>query len=103
MGSIYGPKNEVLWDFKKLWNQTNLEMRDNRNCPESPLTKNNINNFIIKNDFYRKSLNDALQFDIKDLHWIFSDISCAYSAGIIAANCKNIDISTCSNFLAKHR
>ena len=62
-----------------------------------PKHKNNVilagNGSIIKNDFYRKSLNDALQFDIKDLHWIFSDISCAYSAGIIAANCKNIDIS----------
>mgnify|MGYP001158305103 CR=1 FL=1 len=64
---------------------------------EMKFNKNKVilagNGSIIKNDFYRKSLNDALQFDIKDLHWIFSDISCAYSAGIIAANCKNIDIS----------
>ena len=64
---------------------------------EMNINKNNViiagNGSIIKNDFYRKSLNDALQFDVNDLHWIFSDISCAYSAGIIAAQCKNIDIS----------
>ena len=58
------------------------------------------NGSIIKNDFYRKSLNDALQFDLNDLHWIFSDVSCAYSAGIIAAQCNNIDISI--NNVIKH-
>ena len=51
------------------------------------------NGSIIKNKFYRKSLNDSLQFDINDLHWIFSDISCAYSAGIMAAKYKKINIS----------
>ena len=48
---------------------------------------------IIKNNFYRKLLNDSLQFDIGKLHWIFSDISCAYSSGIISAKCRKINIS----------
>jgi len=51
------------------------------------------NGSIIKNDFYRKLLNDALQFDIGELSWVFSDISCAYSSGIIAAKCDKINIS----------
>jgi len=51
------------------------------------------NGSIIKNNFYRKSLNDALQFDVSGIHWIFSDIPCSYSSAIIAAQCNNIDIS----------
>ena len=48
---------------------------------------------IIKNNFYRKLLNDALEFDIGKIHWIFSDISCAFSSGIISAKCRKINIS----------
>ena len=58
------------------------------------------NGSIIKNDFYRKCLNDALQFDISNLHWIFSDICCAYSSGIIAAQCQKINVSV--NDIIKH-
>ena len=62
-------------------------------CNFLKFNKNNVilagNGSVIKNDFYRKSLNDALQFDIKDLHWIFSDISAAYGAGMIAALSKD--------------
>ena len=39
------------------------------------------------------STTSTKSFDIKNLNWIFSDISCAYSAGIISAQCRNIDIS----------
>jgi N-acetylglucosamine kinase-like BadF-type ATPase len=58
------------------------------------------NGSVIKNDYYRKSLNDALQFDILDLNWIFSDISCSYSSGIIAAQCNDINLSI--NDIIKH-
>ena len=48
---------------------------------------------IIKNNFYRKLLNDALQFDLKNIRWVFSDLSTAYISGIISANCRNIRVS----------
>jgi len=50
------------------------------------------NGSVIRNDFYRKNLNNALMFDIPDLAWTFSDLSAAYGAGIIAAKSKNVDI-----------
>lgn len=48
---------------------------------------------IIKNDFYRKVLNDALQFEFKKIHWIFSNLSSAFGAGLMAAKFKNIKVS----------
>ncbi len=48
---------------------------------------------IIKNNFYRKLLNDALQFDLKNIRWVFSDLSTSYISGIISANCRNIKVS----------
>ena len=59
--------------------------------------KNNImisaHGSIIKNDFYRKLLNDALQFDLNNIHWVLSDISTAYIPGILSAKCRDIKIS----------
>ena len=59
--------------------------------------KNNImisgHGSIIKNDFYRKLLNDALRFDLNNIHWVLSDISTAYIAGVLSAKCRNIKIS----------
>ena len=52
-----------------------------------------INGNVIKNNFYRKMLNEALQFDFKKIHWVFSDIDSAIGAGILASNYKGIDIS----------
>ena len=51
-----------------------------------------INGSIIKNNFYRKLLAEALQFDFKKIHWVSSAISSAYGAGLMAANYNNIDI-----------
>jgi len=48
---------------------------------------------VIKNSFFRKLLNQSLEFDFKNIHWVLSDISPAYSAGILAAATKNINIS----------
>ena len=48
---------------------------------------------VIKNDFYRKLLNEALQFDLKKIKWIFSDLSSAYGAGIVASKFKGINVS----------
>ena len=52
-----------------------------------------INGNVIKNNFYRKMLNEALQFDFKKIHWVSSDIDSAIGAGILASNFKGIDIS----------
>ena len=59
--------------------------------------KNNIiisaHGSVIKNNFYRNLLNDALQFELSNIHWVLSDISTAYIAGIISAKCRNIEIT----------
>jgi len=50
------------------------------------------NGSIIKNNFYRRLLSDALQFDFKEVHWIFSNLSAAYGAGLIIAEVNNIEV-----------
>ena len=50
------------------------------------------NGSIINNNFYRNCLNQALEFDFKKIHWVSSNISPAYSAGIMAAACVNINV-----------
>jgi N-acetylglucosamine kinase-like BadF-type ATPase len=64
---------------------------------EMNFNKENIiiagNGSIIKNDFYRSLIVDSLKFDFNNINWIFSDIPCSFSAGILAAQGKNIDIS----------
>ena len=61
-----------------------------------------INGNVIKNNFYRKMLNEALQFDFKKIHWIFSNIDSAIGAGILASNYKGIDISL-KTIIRKHK
>lgn len=50
------------------------------------------NGSIMRNNFYRKTLNDALQFDFPNIKWTFSNISNAYGAGLLAARLHDIDI-----------
>ena len=50
------------------------------------------NGSVIRNAFYRKNVSQSLEFDYKKIHWVFSDLSPAYSSGILAAACKNINI-----------
>ena len=50
------------------------------------------NGSIIRNDFFRKTLNDALQFDFPNIKWTFSNISNAYGAGLLAARLHDIDV-----------
>jgi len=47
------------------------------------------NGSVIKSNIYRKSLNDSLSFHFKNVRWVFSDISAAYGAAIIAAISKD--------------
>ena len=61
-----------------------------------------INGNVIKNNFYRKILNEALQFDFKKIHWVSSDIDSAIGAGILASNYKGIDISL-KTIIRKHK
>ncbi len=48
---------------------------------------------IIRNEYYRQLLNDALQFDLHNIRWILSDVSTAYIAGILSAKCRDITLS----------
>lgn len=50
------------------------------------------NGSLIRNDLFRKCLNDALQFDYKDIAWTFSIISSAYGAGMLSAKLIEADI-----------
>jgi len=50
------------------------------------------NGSVIRNDFYRKTLNDALQFDFPNIKWTFSDISNAYGAGLLAGRLHDVDV-----------
>ena len=48
---------------------------------------------VLKNSFYRKLLNQSLEFEIDNLQWLLSNITPAYSAGIMAAAARNINVS----------
>ncbi len=50
------------------------------------------NGSVIRNAFYRKTLNDALQFDFSDIKWTFSELSPAYGAGLLSAKLHDITI-----------
>jgi len=47
------------------------------------------NGSVIKSNIFRNSLNDSLSFHFKNVSWVFSDISAAYGAAIIAAISKD--------------
>ena len=50
------------------------------------------NGSLIRNDYFRKNLNNSLMFDIPDLAWTFSELSAAYGAGIISAKSKGLEV-----------
>ena len=50
------------------------------------------NGSVLKNDYFRKELKNALSFDFNDIKWIFLDISPAYTSGLLSARLKSIDI-----------
>ena len=50
------------------------------------------NGSVIKNDFFRKSLNDELRFNFPQIKWTFSAISSAYGAGILAARLHDVEV-----------
>ena len=47
------------------------------------------NGSVIHSPIYRKSLNDSLSFHFPNISWIFSDVSAAYGAAMIAALSKD--------------
>ena len=51
------------------------------------------NGSLLKNNFYRKLINQSLKFHFKKINWIFSEISPSYGSAIIAARSKGINIS----------
>lgn len=50
------------------------------------------NGAVIRNDWYRKCLDDALRFDFDKITWTFSSVSPAYGAGIIASRLIDLDL-----------
>jgi N-acetylglucosamine kinase-like BadF-type ATPase len=60
-------------------------------------SKNNIvlagNGSVIRNDYFRSSVNDELRFQFPDIKWTFSTISAAYGAGLMAARLHHIDVA----------
>ena len=50
------------------------------------------NGSIIRNDYFRSSINDELRFQFSDIKWTFSAISPAYGAGLMAARLHGIDV-----------
>jgi N-acetylglucosamine kinase-like BadF-type ATPase len=50
------------------------------------------NGSIIKNNFFRQSVNDELKFNFSDIKWTFSKLSPAYGAGLLAGKVHNIDV-----------
>ncbi len=57
------------------------------------------NGNVIRNNIFRKILDDALRFDFEKITWIFSSVSPAYGAGMIAS--KLIDIEITLNSIVK--
>ena len=68
-----------------------IALTDELNYNESHIVLSG-NGSVIRNDFFRKSLNDDLRFNFPDIKWTFSSISPAYGAGILAAKIHNVDI-----------
>ena len=58
--------------------------------------ENNIvlsgNGSVIRNDFFRNSVNDELRFIFPEIKWTFSSISPAYGAGILAAKIYDVHV-----------
>ena len=58
--------------------------------------ENNIvlsgNGSVIRNNFFRNSVNDELRFNFPDIKWTFSSISPAYGAGILAAKIYDVHV-----------
>ncbi len=57
------------------------------------------NGSILKNNYFRSELNNALTFDFEEIKWIFLDISPAYTSGILSARLKGFEINKKSLFL----
>ena len=51
------------------------------------------NGSVLRNDYFRKELNNALSFDFNQIKWIFLDISPAYAPGVLSARLKSIKIN----------
>ena len=51
------------------------------------------NGSILKNNYFRSELNNALTFDFEEIKWIFLDISPAYTSGILSARLKGFEIN----------
>ena len=50
------------------------------------------NGSVIRNDYFRGSLNDELRFQFSDIKWTFSTISPAYGASLMVARMYNIEV-----------
>ena len=51
------------------------------------------NGSIIRNNYFRSELNNALSFEFSNIKWLFLDISPAYTSGYLCAGLKGIEIN----------
>ena len=51
------------------------------------------NGSIMNNEFFRKSLSDALIFDFSSIRWLFPNISSAYYPGLLSAKMLGLKVS----------
>ena len=51
------------------------------------------NGSVLRNNYFRNELNNALSFDFNDIKWVFLDISPAYAPGVLSARLRSIKIN----------
>ena len=68
-----------------------IELRDSLNYGNKEIILAG-NGSVLKNDYFRYELNNALSFEFSSIKWVFLDISPAYTSGILSARLKSIKI-----------
>ena len=89
-------KNEIavgiIQESTRVISDYIIQLRDSLNYGNKDIILG-ANGSILKNDYFRYELNNALSFDFNDINWIFLDISPAYAPGILSARLKSIKIN----------
>ena len=68
-----------------------IEVRDIMNYGDNDIMIAG-NGSVLRNNYFRQELNNALCFDFNEVSWIFLDISPAYTPGLLSARLKSINI-----------
>ena len=68
-----------------------IQLRDSLNYGDKEIILAG-NGSVLRNNYFRYELNNALSFDFSNIKWIFLDISPAYTSGLLSARLKSIKI-----------